>query len=122
MTYQRHPLEIGPLVFGLIFLGIVTAWGLFELDVVTGADTAWILPIVLIAAGALGVALAATRSRRAEPPGHEMYAPTPYARTPYAPTPADDDLVTDTGHDTDQMTDPHDTSSTDSDTRKQNDD
>jgi hypothetical protein len=117
MTYQRHPLEIGPLVFGLIFLGIVTAWGLFELDVVTGTDTAWILPIVLIAAGALGVALAATRSRRAEPPGHEMYAPTPYA-----PTPADDDLVTDTGHDTDQMTDPHDTSSTDSDTRKQNDD
>jgi hypothetical protein len=64
--YQRHPLEIGPLVFGLVFLGVVAAWGLFELGVVTAADTAWILPIVLIGAGALGVVLALTKPRRAE--------------------------------------------------------
>jgi hypothetical protein len=66
MSYQRHPLEIGPLVFGLVFLGVVAAWGLFELGVVTAADTAWILPIVLIGAGALGVALALTKPRRTE--------------------------------------------------------
>jgi len=64
--YQRHPLEIGPLVFGLVFLGVVAAWGLFELGVVTAADTAWILPIVLIGAGALGVVLALTKPRRTE--------------------------------------------------------
>ncbi len=67
MNYQRHPLEIGPLVLGLVFLGIVAAWSLFELDVISGADTAWILPVVLIGAGALGVVLAATRPRRAQP-------------------------------------------------------
>jgi hypothetical protein len=66
MSYQRHPLEIGPLVFGLVFLGVVAAWGLFELGVVTAADTAWILPVVLIGAGALGVVLALTKPRRTE--------------------------------------------------------
>ena len=66
MSYQRHSLEIGPLVFGLVFLGVVAAWGLFELGVVTAADTAWILPIVLIGAGALGVVLALTKPRRTE--------------------------------------------------------
>lgn len=66
MSYRRHPLDIGPLVFGLIFLGIVAAWGLFELDVVSGADAAWILPVVMIAAGALGVVLAATKQQRVE--------------------------------------------------------
>jgi len=65
-SYRRHPLEIGPLVFGLVFLGIVAAWGLFELGVVSAADTAWILPIVLIGAGALGVVLALTKPRRTE--------------------------------------------------------
>jgi hypothetical protein len=67
MTYQRHPLEIGPLVFGLVFLGIVAAWALFELDVVSGASAAWILPVVLIVAGALGVVLAATTPQRTQP-------------------------------------------------------
>lgn len=65
MTYQRHPLDIGALVFGLIFLGAVGAWTLFELDVVSGDDAAWLLPFVLIAAGALGVVLAVTKERRA---------------------------------------------------------
>jgi hypothetical protein len=63
-TYLRHPLEIAPLVFGLIFLGIVVAWGLFQLDLVSGGDAAWILPVVLIASGALGIVLAATKDRR----------------------------------------------------------
>jgi hypothetical protein len=88
--YQRHPLEIGPLVFGLIFLGIVAAWGLYELGAVTAADAAWILPIVLVAAGALGVALALTKPRRTEARQAHLYA---YA-TPWAPAapgePADD--------------------------------
>jgi len=72
--YQRHPLDIGPLVFGLVFLGIVAAWGLFELGVVTASDTAWILPIVLIGAGALGVLLAITKPRRTEARQEAMQA------------------------------------------------
>lgn len=73
MSYRRHPLDIASLVFGLIFLGIVAAWGLFELDVVSGADSAWILPMVLIGAGALGVVLAATKERRTRRPAGNLY-------------------------------------------------
>jgi hypothetical protein len=76
-TYLRHPLEIAPLVFGLIFLGIVAAWGLFELDVVSGGDAAWILPIVLIASGALGIVLAATKDRRTRRRYENMYVTAP---------------------------------------------
>ncbi|MGH3314757.1 MAG: hypothetical protein ACRDO0_01315 [Nocardioidaceae bacterium] len=76
-TYLRHPLEIAPLVFGLIFLGIVVAWGLFELDVVSGGDAAWILPIVLIASGALGIVLAATKDRRTRRRYENMYVTAP---------------------------------------------
>jgi hypothetical protein len=76
-TYLRHPLDIAPLVFGLIFLGIVAAWGLFELDVVSGGDAAWILPIVLIASGALGIVLAATKDRRARRRYGSMYVAAP---------------------------------------------
>jgi hypothetical protein len=64
MNYQRHPLDIGSLVFGLVFLGGVAVWGLFELDVLAADDTAWLLPGVLIAAGLVGTALAATKGRR----------------------------------------------------------
>jgi len=76
-TYLRHPLEIAPLVFGLIFLGIVVAWGLFQLDLVSGADAAWILPIVLITAGALGIVLAATKDRRTRRRYETMYVTAP---------------------------------------------
>jgi hypothetical protein len=76
-TYLRHPLEIAPLVFGLIFLGIVVAWGLFQLDLVSGGDAAWILPIVLIASGALGIVLAATKDRRTRRRYENMYVTSP---------------------------------------------
>lgn len=79
MSYRRHPLDIASLVFGLIFLGIVAAWGLFELDVVSGADSAWILPIVLIGAGALGVVLAATKERRTRQPAGNLYTGDTYS-------------------------------------------
>jgi hypothetical protein len=68
MSYRRHPLEITPLVFGLVFLGIVAGWALFETGVLTGASTAWVLPVVLIAAGALGLVLAAVRPRQTTGP------------------------------------------------------
>jgi hypothetical protein len=97
-TYLRHPLEIAPLVFGLIFLGIVVAWGLFQLDLVSGGDAAWILPIVLIASGALGIVLAATKDRRTRRRYENMYVTSPIG-APW-PTTTDerlDDTAT-TGH------------------------
>jgi hypothetical protein len=64
----RHPLEIAPLVFGLVFLGVVLAWLLYETEVVSGSDAAWLLPAVLVGAGTLGVVLAALRPRSAAAP------------------------------------------------------
>ncbi|MGH3357121.1 MAG: hypothetical protein ACRDOJ_14580 [Nocardioidaceae bacterium] len=66
MNLQRHPVDIGSLVFGLVFLGIVAVWELSYLGLVTAGDAAWIVPAMLIGAGGLGIALAATKERRAE--------------------------------------------------------
>lgn len=63
MRYERHPLDIGSLVIGLICLGIVTAWLLPTLGLVTGGEAAWLLPASLIVAGGVGIALAALRER-----------------------------------------------------------
>jgi hypothetical protein len=115
MTYERHPLEIGPLVFGLVFLGIVTAWGLFELGLVSGADAAWILPVVLIAAGALGIALAATKDRRAETRRRGVPTPPPAADPAAVHTGADgpaDDSPTDAATDATTSTTTHITNQT----------
>jgi hypothetical protein len=81
MSYQRHPLEITPLVFGLVFLGIVAGWALFEAGVLTGASTVWVLPVVLIAAGALGLVLAAVRPRETTAPEYAEAATEPVETT-----------------------------------------
>jgi hypothetical protein len=61
----RHPVNIGHLVMGLAFLGIVGIWALVESDTVTGDDIRWLMPIPWVVAGLAGlVAAAVTGSRR----------------------------------------------------------
>ena len=61
----RHPVSIGHLVMGLVFLGIVGIWALVQSDVVTGDDVRWLLPIPWVVAGAVGLTVTAvTGSRR----------------------------------------------------------
>ena len=61
----RHPLNIGHLVMGLAFLGIVGIWGLVQTDTVSGDDVRWLLPIPWVLAGVVGLAASAvTGSRR----------------------------------------------------------
>lgn len=57
-TGGRHPVNIGHLVMGLVFLTFVGAWGLVQTDVVTGDDMHWLLPIPWVVGGAVGVAVA----------------------------------------------------------------
>lgn len=60
-----HPINIGHLVMGLAFLGIVGVWGLVQTDTVTGDDVRWLMPIPWVVAGLAGlVASAITGSRR----------------------------------------------------------
>jgi hypothetical protein len=61
----RHPVNIGHLVMGLVFLGMVAIWALVQTDTVTGHDVRWLLPIPWVVAGAVGLAVTAvTGSRR----------------------------------------------------------
>jgi hypothetical protein len=62
----RHPVNIGHLVMGLAFAGLVVIWALIEADVIADRDIRWLLPIPWVLAGTAGL-LAVTlgnRSRR----------------------------------------------------------
>lgn len=61
----RHPVNVGHLVMGLAFLGMVGIWALVVNDVVDDQDIRWLLPVPWVLAGLGGLtALAVTGSRR----------------------------------------------------------
>ena len=61
----RHPVNIGHLVMGLAFLGLVGIWSLIVNDVVDDDDIRWLLPLPWVLAGLGGLtALAVSGSRR----------------------------------------------------------
>jgi hypothetical protein len=61
----RHQVNIGHLVMGIAFLGIVGVWALVQSDTVTGDDIRWLMPVPWVLAGVAGlVATAITGSRR----------------------------------------------------------
>jgi hypothetical protein len=61
----RHPVNVGHLVMGLAFLGLVGIWALIVNDVVDDEDIRWLLPVPWVLAGLGGLtALAISGSRR----------------------------------------------------------
>jgi hypothetical protein len=58
---KTHPLNVSYLVIGLVFLGIAGSWALHEADVIGTAEVEWLLPLTLVAAGAIGLVAFATR-------------------------------------------------------------
>ena len=59
----RHPVNIGQLVMGVAFLGLVAVWALIQGEVVGGDDVRWLLPVPWLFAGLAGL-LATLRSGR----------------------------------------------------------
>lgn len=59
-----HPVNVGQLVMGLVFLCIVGAWALVQSDTVSGDDIHWLLPLPWVIGGAIGLAAAAISSVR----------------------------------------------------------
>lgn len=59
----RHPVNIGHLVMGLAFLGVVGVWALYQAGVVGGHDIRWLLPVPWVLAGIAGL-LATTLTSR----------------------------------------------------------
>jgi len=58
---NTHPLKVGSLVAGIIFLGFAATWALAETGAITNPDPGVIFPITLVAAGLVGL-LASARS------------------------------------------------------------
>ena len=59
-----HPVNVGHLVMGIAFAGMVLVWALIQGDVVETDQLSWLLPIPWLAAGAAGLAATAWPSRR----------------------------------------------------------
>ena len=57
----RHPVNVGNLVMGIAFLGLVVVWAIIQSDLVEGADVRWLLPVPWVLAGIAGL-LATTLS------------------------------------------------------------
>ncbi len=51
----RHPVNVGHLVMGIAFLGLVGVWALVQGDVVGGGDVRWLLPVPWVLAGLGGL-------------------------------------------------------------------
>ncbi len=61
----RHPVNVGHLVMGIAFAGMLLVWALVAGDVVADSDIRWLMPIPWVSAGAVGlVAMAAAAKRR----------------------------------------------------------
>lgn len=60
----RHPVNVGHLVMGIAFLGIVVVWALITGEVAEGDDIRWLMPIPWVAAGGAGLVAVAVNARR----------------------------------------------------------
>ncbi len=90
----RHPVNIGHLVMGIAFLGLVGVWTLVQADVVTGDDIRWLLPIPWVFAGIAGLlATTMTVRRRHGVSQSGWVGGEDPARGPDAPDDPDDELA-----------------------------
>lgn len=60
-----HPVNVGHLVMGVAFLGMVLIWALVESGTADTSDLRWLLPVPWVAAGAVGLVATAPRLRGA---------------------------------------------------------
>lgn len=61
----RHPVNVGHLVMGIAFLGLVGVWALIQGDVVGDGDVRWLMPVPWVLAGLAGLlAIGLSGSRR----------------------------------------------------------
>ena len=58
-----HPVNVGHLVMGVAFAGMVLVWALVQGDVVETSELNWLMPIPWLAAGAAGLAATVWGSR-----------------------------------------------------------
>ena len=67
LSGNRHPVNIGHLVMGLAFAGLLVVWALIAGDIVDGDDIRWLLPLPWVFAGAIGLLAVTLAGRRRRP-------------------------------------------------------
>lgn len=75
----RHPVNILHLVMGVIFLGVVTIWGLIQGEIASTEDLRWLVPLPWVIAGAAGLLVITLSGRR------RSTVPAEPAATAYGP-------------------------------------
>lgn len=63
-TSWRHPVNVGQLVMGIAFAGMVLVWALVTAGAVDDADIRWLMPIPWVSAGIAGLVAMALAARR----------------------------------------------------------
>lgn len=92
----RHPVNIGHLVMGMAFLGLLVVWTIVQADVIDNEDIRWLLPVPWVLAGAAGLVASVLAGRRQARPQHQVTGWVPAAANdpveddPVAEDPADD--------------------------------
>lgn len=92
-----HPTNVGHLVMGVGFLGIVGIWALVANESVTGEDIRWLLPIPWVVAGLAGLLVIAFSARRRRP------TPAPEARPAAAAVQTDEATNDEATNDTEEL-------------------
>lgn len=62
-----HPVNVGHLVMGTAFVGLVVVWALLSSGAVELDDARWLLPFPWLVAGLVGVAATVLRNVRRRP-------------------------------------------------------
>jgi hypothetical protein len=85
----RHPVNIGHLVMGMAFLGLVAVWAIVQSDAVADEHIRWLLPLPWVLAGGAGLVASVLAGRRnherqvgwVQPEPVEPYQPFPSYET-----------------------------------------
>jgi hypothetical protein len=85
----RHPVNIGHLVMGIAFLGLVGVWALIQGDVVGGGDVRWLLPVPWVFAGIAGLLATTITGQRRYATTQAGWVDTRDEPYPVEPYPAD---------------------------------
>jgi len=63
-TSWHHPVNVGQLVMGIAFAGMVLVWALVTAGAVDDDDIRWLMPIPWVSAGIAGLVAMALAARR----------------------------------------------------------
>ncbi|WP_244929819.1 hypothetical protein [Nocardioides sp. W7] len=68
LSSGRHPVNVGHLVMGIAFLGLVAVWAVVHSDAVADEHIRWLLPVPWVLAGGAGLLASVLAGHRHQQP------------------------------------------------------